>query len=443
MTSPRPIPELIVEKRDGGTLTDEAWRSLIQGYLAGRIADYQMSALLMAVCIRGLSDRETTALTLAMRDSGEVVRFAPPNERYVDKHSTGGVGDKVSIALAPLVAACGVRVPMMSGRGLGHAGGTLDKLEAIPHFDVKLPLGRFVEQVETLGCALVGQTEAIAPADRRLYALRDVTGTVESVPLITASILSKKLAEGARGLVLDVKAGRGAYMKTKEQARQLAASLVRVGREAGLKIAGWITAMDAPLGTAVGNALETREAIAFLHGEGPPDLAEVVFALGADMLRLAGIAETQDDAVERLQKARAQGAATEMFAKVVAAQGGDARVVEDPSRLPTATIRKTVLADRPGYVESIDAFALARACVRLGAGRARKEDQIDPRVGVRLLAKVGTAVRPGDGLVEIHASSETTLRRELPRIEGSFRLADAEPTPSPVLIERLGEAPST
>ncbi|MGE3635822.1 MAG: thymidine phosphorylase, partial [Sandaracinaceae bacterium] len=286
----RTIPELIAQKRDGKALADDEIRHLIATFTNGDLADYQMTALAMAICIRGMTPAETAALTLAMRDSGRVVELGGEPGRCVDKHSTGGVGDKVSICLAPIVAACGVKVPMVSGRGLGHTGGTLDKLEAIPGFSVSMSVDAFVEQVNRIGCALIGQTADIAPADKRLYALRDVTGTVESVPLITASILSKKLAEGIDGLVLDVKVGDGAFMKSLDDARALAESLVRVGKLAKKKVTAILTPMDSPIGRTIGNALETREALEVLRGHGPSDLAQLTFVLGAEMIRLAGLA---------------------------------------------------------------------------------------------------------------------------------------------------------
>ncbi|MCX7808905.1 MAG: thymidine phosphorylase, partial [Deltaproteobacteria bacterium] len=290
------VPELIIKKRNGQALTESEIRFLIDGFVKGEVADYQMSALAMAIYFRGMSLEETVALTLAMRDSGRVIDGRLFRGRRIDKHSTGGVGDKVSICLAPLVAACGVSVPMVSGRGLGHTGGTLDKLESIPGFKVTLPIEQFIQQVRDIGCALIGQSDEIAPADKRLYALRDVTGTVDSIPLITASILSKKLAEGIDGLVLDVKVGRGAFMKTEEEARALAESIVRVGTLAGKEVTAVLSNMDAPLGNAIGNVVEAKEAIELLHGKGPEDLRELTLVLGAEMLLLARIAKNERDA---------------------------------------------------------------------------------------------------------------------------------------------------
>ncbi|HJK98423.1 MAG TPA: thymidine phosphorylase, partial [Polyangiaceae bacterium LLY-WYZ-14_1] len=318
----RPVPELIARKRDGGALGDDEIAALIDGFTGGRVADYQMSAWAMAVLFQGMTPKETAALTQAMRDSGRRARLPKKGRRAVDKHSTGGVGDKVSLCLAPLVAAAGVLVPMISGRGLGHTGGTLDKLEAVPGFRVDLSLDAFQRQVGKLGCALIGQTDDLAPADRRLYALRDVTGTVESVPLITASILSKKLAEDLDGLVLDVKVGRGAFMATEAAADELARSLRRVGREAGLRVTTVTSSMDAPLGRAVGNALETREAFEVLQGGGPDDLRELTLVLAAEMLRLAGVDGSPAAARRRLEGLLRDGVAARKMREVVAAQGG-------------------------------------------------------------------------------------------------------------------------
>jgi pyrimidine-nucleoside phosphorylase len=431
----RSVPELIAVKRDGGALSDEEIRHLVEGFTEGEVADYQMSALAMAIYLRGMTPHETTALTLAMRDSGRVVELTGPAGRAVDKHSTGGVGDKVSICLAPIVAACGVHVPMVSGRGLGHTGGTLDKLEAIEGFDVQMSVEAFVEQVRTLGCALIGQTGDIAPADKKLYALRDVTATVESVPLITASILSKKLAEGIDGLVLDVKVGRGAFMKTLDDARELARSLVRVGTLADKKVTAVLTTMESPLGRTVGNALETAEALEVLHGGGPEDLREITFVLGAEMIRLAGLAEEDGAAREMMRRAVEDGAAAETMRKIVKAQGGDPRVVDEPDRLPKAPAVVAVKASEAGFVHRIDALEVGLSAVALGAGRTRADQHVDPAVGVVLKASRGDAVSAGDDLAELHVRDPEAAAPLVERVAAAYELGPKAPQLQPLVLD--------
>jgi pyrimidine-nucleoside phosphorylase len=343
-------PTLIAKKRDGGALSKHEIEALVSGFVSGQVADYQMSAFAMAVCLRGMTAEETAALTLAMAQSGTRARLRPSPKPTVDKHSTGGVGDKVSICLAPMIAAAGAQVPMISGRGLGHTGGTLDKLEAIPGFRVDLPLRRFERLVREHGFALIGQTKDLAPADRKLYALRDVTGTVESIPLITASILSKKLCEDLDALVLDVKVGRGAFMKSLADARALAASIVSVGSAAGLAVTAVLTRMDAPLGRAIGNALETREALELLHGRAPDDLLQCTLALGQEMLLACKLAKTPGAAERRLLGTLKDGRALRAMRGLVRAQGGDPRVVDEPDRLPRAPRSVVVRAKRAGYL---------------------------------------------------------------------------------------------
>jgi pyrimidine-nucleoside phosphorylase len=429
------VPELIAKKRDGGALSDDEIRALIEGFTAGEVADYQMSALAMAIYLRGMSPKETAALTLAMRDSGRVVKLKGPPGLHVDKHSTGGVGDKVSICLAPIVAACGVHVPMVSGRGLGHTGGTLDKLEAIPGFSVTMSVEEFVDQVDRIGCALIGQTADIAPADKKLYALRDVTGTIESIPLITASILSKKLAEGIDGLVLDVKVGKGAFMKTLDDARELARSIVRVGKLAKKKVTAVLTTMDAPLGRTVGNALETREALDVLHGRGPEDLEEITFVLGAEMIRLAGLARTETEARRMMASAIASGAAAQTMRWIIEAQGGDPRVVDEPDRLPRAPTVLSVKASASGYVHRIDALEIGLTGVALGAGRTRADQDIDPAVGIVLVKKRGDRVARGDTLAELHVSSKAGTQPLRDRVEAAFELKPRSPSVQPLVLE--------
>lgn len=431
----RTVPELIAHKRDGGELSELEIQHLIEGFTSGEVADYQMSALAMAIFLRGMTPRETAALTLAMRDSGRVVALRGPEGRHVDKHSTGGVGDKVSICLAPIVAACGVYVPMVSGRGLGHTGGTLDKLEAIPGFSVSMPVDRFVSQVSELGCALIGQTEDIAPADKKLYALRDVTATVESIPLITASILSKKLAEGIDGLVLDVKVGRGAFMKTLDDARELARSLVRVGKLAKKKVTAVLTSMESPLGMTIGNALETREAFEVLHGGGPEDLREITFVLGAEMLRIAQVAKTEAAARKAMNEAIESGRAAERMRAIIEAQGGDPRTVDEPDRLPKAPTVVRVKAEKSGFVRAVDPLELGLTGVTMGAGRTRADQAVDPAVGIVLRARPGDRVEEGDVLAELHLRERKGSKPLVERVRGAFEIAARAPRPSPLVLD--------
>ena len=415
-------PELIVRKREGGDLSEDEIRALVEGFVDGTVPDYQMSAFAMAVFFRSMSFDETVAMTLAMRDSGKVLDWSSIDAPKVDKHSTGGVGDKVSICLAPIVASCGVVIPMMSGRGLGHTGGTLDKLEAIPGFSVGLSVSRLGAQLRKVGCALIGQTGDLAPADKRLYALRDVTGTVESIPLITSSILSKKLAEGIDALVLDVKVGRGAFMKTEEEARALARSLVAVGRRAGKRVSALLTDMSSPIGYTVGNALETIEALEILHGRGPDDLREITNALGAEMLRVAHVTKSPSQGHRKLEEVVRSGAALRKMREIVAAQGGDPRVVDEPDRLPLARHRRTIRASEDGFVTRIDPLELGYASMRLGAGRERAEDDVDPGAGIRLAVQIGDRVESGDEIASLYSSKRSLLDACAPRVEASFGL---------------------
>jgi pyrimidine-nucleoside phosphorylase len=400
--------DIIASKRDGGTLSRDQIQAFVRAVTDGTWPDYQVSALLMAIVLRGMTPEETADLTEAMVHSGVKVDLSHLPGLKVDKHSTGGVGDKTSLILAPLAAACGVVVPMMSGRALGHTGGTLDKLESIPGFRTSLLLGEFQRMLAEVGCSLIGQTAEIAPADKRLYALRDVTATVESIPLITASIMSKKIAEGIDALVLDVKAGRGAFMKTPEAARALAESLVAVGNRSGVRTEALLTTMDAPLGRDVGNALEVIESIETLKGRGPRDLEELSVRLAARMVMLAGRADSVK-AEAMVRGAIASGAGVEIFRKIVRWQGGDPRVVDDYGLLPTAARRHSVPSPAAGYVADIDAMGIARAAMRLGAGRDRVEDTIDPAVGVRLLASPGDEVQVGQPLAELHYNDSARL----------------------------------
>jgi pyrimidine-nucleoside phosphorylase len=434
----RSLVELLVAKRDGAELSAHEIAHVIASYMDGTLADYQMSALLMAIFFRGLGDAETVALTEAMLHSGRVLDLSGVSGFKVDKHSTGGVGDKVSLCLAPLVAACGVPVPMVSGRGLGHTGGTLDKLEAIPGFRTELSVERFTEIVGTVGTCMIGQTREIAPADKRIYALRDVTGTVECIPLIVASILSKKLAEGIDGLVLDVKVGRGAFMKDETRARALAEALVRVGTRAGKKVVALLTDMEAPLGVAVGNANETREAIDVLRGGGPADLVECTLALGAEMIVLGGKARATSDARAALAQAIASGAGARTFERMIEAQGGDPKVVEDPSRLAVAPVEVTVRAEGAGFVVGVDALAVGLAAVAMGAGRTRADAKVDPAVGISVVARPGDEVRAGDVLARIHVHRAADAEAVSGRLRAAFTLAAERRAPSPLVRGRLG-----
>ncbi len=430
--------ELIHRKRDGGTLTAAEIGALVRGYTAGEIPDYQLAAFCMAVFFRGMDDGEVRALTEAMLRSGDVLDLSAIPGVKVDKHSTGGVGDKVSLPLAPLAAACGVRVPMVSGRGLGHTGGTLDKLEAIPGFRVDLPVERFTALVRDLGVGLIGQTARIAPADKKLYALRDVTATVESIPLIAGSIMSKKLAEGIDALVLDVKVGRGAFMKTLPEARRLAETLAGIGRGMGKRVTALVTAMDQPLGLAVGNALEVVESVALLRGGGPPDLRELTVALGAEMVLLAGLAPDLAAARARVERAIADGSGLARFRAVVEAQGGDPRTVDDPGLLPRAAEVLPIPAPRDGVVEAIDAEAVGLAAMALGAGRARVEDRVDPAVGVVLRAKVGDRVVRGEPLCHVHRNPGGEAQPLVAaRLLGAYRVGEGPAPATPLVLERM------
>jgi pyrimidine-nucleoside phosphorylase len=426
---------IIARKRDGHALTREEIQAFVRGATDGSWADYQLSALLMAIFLKGMTPEETAHYTDAMMRSGVVADLSSVPGIKVDKHSTGGVGDKVSIPLAPMVVACGVPVPMISGRGLGHSGGTLDKLESIPGFRTDLSLDAYRAQVARIGCALIGQTKDLAPSDKTLYALRDVTATVECIPLICGSILSKKLAEGIDALVLDVKFGRGAFMKTIAEARQLAAALVAVGRAGGKNVRALLTAMDQPLGRAVGNALEVAESIACLRGAGPADLMEVTYALGAHMLMLGGVAKDEAEARVKLECVVRDGSALAKFREIVSAQGGDARAIDDPARLPQAMLKVPLPAPRAGVVSEVDAMAVALAALRLGAGRAKAADRIDPAVGVDALVKIGERVAAGAPLCVIHASDETALAEARRMLAAAITVGDAAPATAPLIGE--------
>jgi pyrimidine-nucleoside phosphorylase len=400
---------LIQRKRDGGSLSEEEWRSLVMAYARGEVPDYQMSALLMAVVLRGLADHELAALTDAMCASGARLEFGPDVPPRIDKHSTGGVGDKVSLVLAPLAASVGVAVPMISGRGLGHTGGTLDKLQSIPGFRVDLSLAEARRQVEQLGVAMLGQTAEIAPADRKLYALRDATGTVEAIPLMAASIMSKKLAEGLDGLVLDIKRGSGAFLPALEDGLDLARTMVRLGEERHCPTVALVTAMDRPLGRTCGNALEVAESIAALRGLGPADLMEVVLQLGCEMVLLARIEPTRSAARARLERAISSGHALEKLRAVIARQGGDPRVVDTPESLPHAPLVEEYLAPIAGHVRTVEPRQIGEAVVAMGGGRQTMEDRVDPAVGLVLHVQPGARIDAGASLATIHARDANGL----------------------------------
>ncbi len=428
---------VIARKRDGHALTREEITAFVRGATDGSWADYQLSAMLMAVFLRGMNTAETAALTDAMMRSGVVADLSSVRAPKVDKHSTGGVGDKVSIHLAPMVAACGVAVPMISGRGLGHTGGTLDKLESIPGFRVGLSMEEYRAQVGQVGCALIGQTKELAPADKKLYALRDVTATVECLPLICASIMCKKLAEGIDALVLDVKFGAGAFMKGMDDARALAQAMVDIGNAMGKPTRALLTAMDQPLGRAVGNALEVAESVACLKGEGPEDLMDVTYALGEQMLLLAGVVKNTGEARVRLAKSISSGAALAKFREIVAAQGGDGRVCEAPEALlPRAKFQRELRANKAGWAAEVVAMDVALAALQLGAGRSRAEDAVDPAVGIARLVKVGERVEAGAVIACIHANDQARLETAAHML-GEAILIDGAPVTAPRLIEEV------
>jgi pyrimidine-nucleoside phosphorylase len=428
---------LIERKRDGGRLSPAEWDALARAYTSGTMTDYQMAAFLMAAYIRGLDRAEVGGLMQSMRASGEVLDLSHLAAGRIDKHSTGGVGDKVSLILAPLVASLGVVVPMMSGRGLGHTGGTLDKLESIAGFRTRLTLEQTRRQLEDLGCALIGQSEEIAPMDRRLYALRDATCTVESIPLIAASIMSKKLAEGLTGLVLDIKRGSGAFIPELERGLELARLMIDLGAEHGCPVVALVTAMDRPLGRACGNALEVEEAIHALHGDGPPDLMQVTYALGAEMLVLGGVAPTTDAARRRMEVAISSGHAAEAFQQIIAAQGGDPRVVDDPSLLPQAREVEIFSAPRAGVIARVEPRAVGRGVTALGGGRTRMEDAIDPSVGFVIRARPGDVVRVGEPLATIFARDEAGIAAGMASLAEAFVIAEEAEPPLPLVSHRV------
>ena len=429
---------MIRKKRDGVELSREEIEGLVNAYTGGDIPDYQVSAWLMAVVLKGMTRPETAALTDAMLHSGDVLDLSSLPGKKVDKHSTGGVGDKTSLVLAPLAAAAGVAVPMISGRGLGHTGGTLDKLEAIPRFSVNLSVAEFRRVLELCGCAMIGQTAEIAPADRKLYALRDVTGTVESPYLICASIMSKKLAEGIDALVLDVKTGSGAFMKTEKDAGFLAELMVETGERMGKQVVALITDMDQPLGNMIGNALEVIEVVEVLRGAGPDDLRELCLELAGWMLHLGGVAKTVAEGKQQSAKLISSGQALEKFRRMIELQGGDPRVIDDAKRLPQAQYTMKVAGTKAGCVASMQCEQIGTACVILGGGRERKEDSVDPAVGIVLHKKVGDRIASGEALATIHYNAEAKAERARELIESSVEVAATAPAKRPLIHRIIG-----
>jgi len=431
---------LIERKRDGGRIDAGEWRALANAYAAGHVPDYQMAAFLMACFLRGLDRTETHDLTEAMLRSGDVLDLSDLGRPRIDKHSTGGVGDKVSIVLAPLISSLGVAVPMMSGRGLGHTGGTLDKLESIPGFRTDLSLAEARRQLEKLNCALIGQTAEIAPADRKMYALRDATGTVEAIPLIAASIMSKKLAEGLTGLVLDVKRGSGAFLPELDRGLELARTMIELGADHDTPVVALITAMDRPLGRACGNALEVEESILALRGEGPPDLMSVTYALGAEMLVLAGTVADHDSARRKMEQAIGTGRAAEHFQKIIEAQGGNPAVVDDPALLPQAAEVELYAAPRRGFISRVEPRAVGRGITALGGGRTTMEDRLNLSVGFMITARPGDWVEQGEPLASIFAGDRAGVESGRAALRNAITIADEADPPLPLVSHRISAA---
>ena len=428
---------VIAAKRDGASWSEDEISDIVSGITDGSLGDAQLGALLMAICCRGMSTTETRALTLAMRDSGRVLQHPGIDRPLVDKHSTGGVGDKVSLVLAPLVAACGAALPMISGRGLGHTGGTLDKLDAIPGYRTDLDGKEIAKVLGACGFVMTGASEDIAPADRRAYSIRDVSGTVESIPLITASILAKKLAEGIGGLVMDVKVGRAAFTPPLDDARALARSLVDTGRSAGLQVIALLSDMDRPLGAAIGNALEVRESMALLQNRGPDDLRTLVLALGVELLMLGGLAPNPREAEKQLNLALGSGAAFDAFRANVELQGGDMKALESAAYGLDAPTVLRLDVPRDGYLADVDPLILGRAVVTLGGGRRAPTDVVDPRVGLVVRKGGETKVSRGDPLAEIHAASDADAQAVRERVLSAFVIADEPPKKTPMILERV------
>lgn len=431
------VNEIIRKKREGNSLTSQEMQFLIRGYVNGEIPDYQIAAFLMATYFRGMNTDETVEFTHLMLHSGDVINLSSIPERKVDKHSTGGVGDKISLPLAPMVAACGVPVPMISGRGLGHTGGTLDKLEAIPGFKTDLSIDEYKKVIAEIGLVMIGQTKEIAPADKKMYALRDVTSTVECIPLIAGSIMSKKLAEGIDALVLDIKTGRGAFMQSYERSLELAQTLVNIGNKFGKETVGFITDMNQPLGFAIGNWLETKESIDCLRGEKIPEVMELSYVLGGAMVMLGGKANTLQEGIERCTEAITSGKAFDKFVALVQRQSGDTTFLLHPEKYPAAKHTETITALQSGYVSAIDSLELGLAGITLGAGRTKVDDVIDPKAGILLKKKVGDSVTKGEKIAEIFTDKENSIADVKKRIESAFTFSSERNAPGKLILTQV------
>ncbi len=429
--------EIIRKKRDGQRLSDEEIRFFIQGYVKNEIPDYQMAALLMAMFLRGLDADESNSYTEAMLHSGRVIDLSDISGIKVDKHSTGGVGDKVSIILAPIVAAAGVPVPMISGRGLGHTGGTLDKLESIPNFRVNMTVPEFKERLQKVGACLIGQTDEIVPADKKIYALRDVTATVESIPLICGSIMSKKIAEGIDALVLDIKTGSGAFMKEYDQSKELARQLIQIGERFGKKTIAYITNMNQPLGRAVGNWLEIKECLEAMQGKGPQDLLEVTLTLSGAMIYLGGKVETIEDGIGLAKQILDSGAAMEKFLEIVVSHNGDPHFLFHPDQYPKSRFEVQVKAEQDGYLAKVDAFQVGLTAVILGAGRRKAEDDIDPKAGIMVHKKAPQKVSKGDVIMTFYTDKESVLQEAQERLQQAVSYSQSEPQAEKMILEYL------
>lgn len=429
--------DILLKKKRGQELSERELHFFVEGYTRGEIPDYQASALLMAICLNGMTERETTDLTMAMAESGEMLDLSSLEGITVDKHSTGGVGDKTTLIVIPILASLGLKAAKMSGRGLGHTGGTIDKLESIPGFCTELSREEFLKTVKKTGAAIAGQTGNLVPADKKLYALRDVTATVESIPLIASSIMSKKLAAGAQCILLDVKVGSGAFMKTLEEAKELARVMTEIGNRAGRRTGALITNMDRPLGYAVGNALEVAEACETLRGRGPEDLTEICIRLAGGLLQLAGLCKEKEEACERARAQLKNGCAFAKWKEMIAAQGGDAQYAENPNRLPKAEKKLFLFAEEEGYIASLNTEKCGEASVLLGAGRERKGDPIDPAAGILLKKKPGDFVRQGDILAELHFSGKVDPTAAQEILQKAYSVSLYKPELSPLIYEDL------